>query len=65
MTALLVLALITGEILDYFEKAIALQDPALAETERDALQELLLHRAGSDPAGGLLPESTVSRRDLQ
>jgi uncharacterized membrane protein len=45
MTALLVLALVTGEIRDYFEKAIALNDPSVAERELESIKQLMLSGA--------------------
>jgi uncharacterized membrane protein len=45
MTALLVLALVTGEIRDYFERAIALQDPSVAERELESIKQLMLSGA--------------------
>ena len=45
LTALLLLTLVTGEIRDYFEKAIALQDPSLATTELENIKQLMLSAA--------------------
>ncbi len=45
MTALLLLTLVTGEIRDYFEKAIALQDPSVAEHELENIKQLMLSGA--------------------
>ena len=45
MTALLVLTLVTGEIRDYFEKAIALQDPSVAGRELESIKQLMLSGA--------------------
>ncbi len=45
MTALLLLTLVTGEIRDYFEKAIALHDPSVAERELENIKQLMLSGA--------------------
>jgi hypothetical protein len=45
LTALLLLTLVTGEIRDYFEKAIAYQNPELATTELENIKQLMLSAA--------------------
>jgi uncharacterized membrane protein len=45
MTALLLLTLVTGEIRDYFEKAIALRDPSVADRELENIKQLMLSGA--------------------
>ena len=45
LTALLLLTLVTGEIRDYFEKAIAYQNPETATTELENIKQLMLSGA--------------------
>lgn len=45
LASLLLLVLLTGEIRDYFEKAIALQDPAIAATSLENIKQLMLSAA--------------------